>query len=567
MKIIASAIILSTISSLALADQIRAVSSETPRDTVRLVITGDPGFSVSQGVNALSTQNYRPDGFTTIDVNTSDAEAVIQYLKQQPGVKNVEKDLIVTHPTPVVLSQAFSSGSYLTKNSVLFDGDAPNDPEYLNQYSWFEPTEVYSGQHNIVRGVQLSVPNKKLRIGMADSGFYDREDIRYKGGYNFSSYLSDPGPVYFEDYHSPSCASPHGGAVAHIIGANTNNNIGVAGIVNADLYAARVMDCGIGYLNDMADGIRWLAKDTSLDSSIPQIDQAVDIINISMSANSSTCPSYVQNAIDMAHRKGIAVFVAAGNDSTAAVDYTPANCNNVLTIGSVNIQGEQSNFTNHGSAVDVSALGEHVRSEGTNNYSYWYGTSFSTPNAVGIAALAKQANPSMTVDTLYNYVRSTTRPYNPGATGNDLGTGIIDAKMLMEAVNSDSGANTPIFKPMLAIAGRCDKQAYSAAVYKDDQGSPVKACAIFEVDSRLQSAPLEFKNRSLYRVNQGASYDKASAELVKSSTKERFLAYNLDPKTYDYGFAFCNADNSICDDSPLIPLHDDMISPDTYCTP
>lgn len=559
------ALSIASMSCAAVADTTKYISSESIDDTVRLVITGDPNIGLTQSTSSLSSPTIRPDGLRTMDVKASEAEGVIELLKQQPGVENVEKDLIVRTPTPVSVP---ASGLVPETSAYALSGSQPNDPEFGSQYSWKASDAVNRGQLNILEGYKKSTPKQKLRIGMADSGFYDREDITYAGGYNFSTLNGGTvNPAFFENQYNTECTSPHGGAVAHIIGAATDNGVGVAGIVDADLYAGRAMDCGVGFLSEMATTFRWFAQDTSLSGDITPIDQPVDIINVSMGAKASECPSYVQSAIDYAYNKGIAIFVAAGNDGIDAVGYTPANCDNVMTVGSVDRAGQQSNFTNYGAKVDISALGELVLSEGTTGYSYWYGTSFATPNAVGIAGLAKQVYPSMSPDQLYGYVTSTAKAYAPGSAPDGLGSGIADAKALVESVNADAGLDSPILRPALEMAGRCNDSAYKAAAYLDDQSQAIEPCGIFEVNAGLQTVPTGMTYRTLFRIPQGGSYNISGAELVKSSQEDRFVAYNLSPQAYDYGFAFCNSDGSLCEGSQLTPLNDDDLDPATYCEP
>ena len=565
MKRLTTILALSIASTVCIADSQKQFGTDNPGETVRLIITGDPNIGMTQSTSQLSSATVSPGGLRTIEVKESEAEGVIELLKRQPGVKYVERDILVSTPRPVK-----SAGMELSQGSSTnaLSGSQPNDPEFPNQHAWKDVDPVYKGHSNILEGFKQSVLQEKVRIGMTDSGFYDREDINYSGGYNFATYDGGVvGPAFYEDQHNPSCDSPHGGSVAHIIGANTDNNVGVAGIVDADLYAARVMNCGTGFLSEMATGIRWLAKDPSLSSDIVQIDAPVDIINVSMGGQISYCPNYVQSAIDYAYNKGIAIFVAAGNDSIDAAGYTPANCKNVITVGSVDRTGQQSSFTNYGAKVDMSALGELVRSEGTSGYSYWFGTSFSTPNTVGMAGLAKQANPGMTPDHLYSYVKSTTNSYSPGQAPDGLGTGVADAKALVESVNADLGIDTPILKPVLEMAGRCNNAAYQSAAYLDDTNQPILPCGIFELNASLQTPPPGQDYRTLFRIPQGQSFGSASPEVVKASQQERFVVYNLDPQAYDYGFALCNSDASICETPDPIPLNDDDLDPATYCKP
>lgn len=547
------------------AEAIKSIAANNP-EKVRLIVTGEPNLVSTQGVAQSLSFKKAFEGVSSVEVNASDADAMIELLKQQPGVKAVEKD-IRTSVQPV--SKALMTEVVSETISSAAASSTPNDPEYPNQYSWFSPGEFFPGQHDIITGFQESSPMRKLRIGMTDSGFYDREDIQYAGGYNFATLNGGTvSPLFYEDEYNPSCTTPHGGAVAHIIGAKTNNSVGVAGIVDADLFATRVMDCGSGLLSEMATGIRWLAGDTSI-SGVTPIDKPVDIINISMGgvvSEPGNCPTYVQDAVNYAYNKGIAVFAAAGNDGINANLQTPANCDNVITVASIDRYGNQSDFTNYGEVIDVAAVGELVRSEGTTGYSYWYGTSFATPNVVGMAALAKQAFPVMTVDELYNFVKTTTRAFPAGGTQNALGTGVMDAKNLVRTVNELVVSSSSLVKPALDSSERCQDTALLSIPYLDDQGGSVDACAVFEVDVSLLQKPSGFPNTALYRVPEDQGYSLASAELVKASDQNKFVVYSLNPEMYDYGVAFCDATNTNCASADLIPANDDLIDPLRYCT-
>lgn len=569
-KPIASTILLSSLAFFAQAESLKSVAS-SESEQVRLVISGSLSTVSAQSAHYTSSMSRQAEGLSTMVVNKDEAEAVTQLLMQQPGVRAVEVDLVTSNPPMPKISQEKMQAltQELAAQSAVLSGDQPNDPEYINQYTWADDTATYKGQHDVLNAYKQSTQNQKVRIGMTDSGFYDREDINYAGGYNFTTINGGTvSPLFFEPEWNPGCTNPHGGSVAHIIGAETDNGVGVAGIVDADLYAVRVMDCGTGLLSEMATGIRWLAGDTSLPGDITPIDAPVHMINVSMGAQvgDKSCPTYVQDAINYAYNKGIAVFAAAGNDSINIDDYTPANCDNVITVSSVDRYGVQSDFSNYGLKADVGALGELVRSEGTTGYSFWFGTSFATPNTLGIAALAKQANPSLTVNELFSYVKSTTRAYEAGQTTNDLGTGVVDANAMMTQVNADLNVDQPLLSPAMDSSERCQKAALAGVPFNDDNGDPVSACAIFELDTSFVDAPaLGFENRSLYRVPEGTSLTVSNGELVKASTEEKFIAYNLDPATYDYGYAACDSTNTSCESSELIPLNDDAIDSSRYC--
>lgn len=87
------------------------------------------------------------------------------------------------------------------------------------------------------------------------------------------------------------------------------------------------------------------------------------------------------------------LVVAAGNLGVDAKYVAPASLRhpNLITVGSVNFEGQRSKFSNKGASVDIAANGEHVyvpnSTLGMNGYSVVDGTSFSAPMVSGIIGL------------------------------------------------------------------------------------------------------------------------------------------------------------------------------------
>src|SRR5690606_36593871 len=122
----------------------------------------------------------------------------------------------------------------------------------------------------------------------------------------------------------------------------------------------------------------------------------------------------------------------------------------------------------------------------------------------------------------------------------------------MTSVNQDIAQNIPLLNPAMDTSERCQKAALSNIPFVDENEIPVDACAVFEMDASLLESEVGFPNRSLYRVPQGQAYNLSNAQLVKASESEKFIVYNLDPKSYDYGFANCDSGNSTCSSEELI---------------
>jgi len=86
-------------------------------------------------------------------------------------------------------------------------------------------------------------------------------------------------------------------------------------------------------------------------------------------------------------------FAPAGN----SIACYPAACANVLAVSATDSADLRPSWSNYGSYVDLSAPGAGVLTLYSNSgYAFWDGTSFSSPAAAGVAALAAAAWPRAT---------------------------------------------------------------------------------------------------------------------------------------------------------------------------
>ncbi|MBO7941965.1 S8 family serine peptidase, partial [Streptomyces sp. S9] len=110
----------------------------------------------------------------------------------------------------------------------------------------------------------------------------------------------------------------------------------------------------------------------------------------------SQTPAY-QAAINAAVGNGSTVIVAAGNSNTDVANFTPASCNNAVSVAASNRNGARSYYSNFGASMDITAPGgaqsavndsNGILSTYRNNgYRYEQGTSMAAPHAAGVAAL------------------------------------------------------------------------------------------------------------------------------------------------------------------------------------
>lgn len=258
-------------------------------------------------------------------------------------------------------------------------------------------------------------------------------------------------------------SSWHGTHVAGIVGANSNNSFGIAGVnwISKILPVRISGKCGKGAEPDLRDAILWAAGIAS--GGTPTNPNPAKVLNISF-GGSGVCLSDLQAAINAAVKKNVIIVAAAGNgDGTNGVNAGntwPANCANVVTVGSVNRQGGESQFSNYGSVLALSAPGgentgfpvDWIKSTGDsgtttavndNAFITIVGTSQAAPHVSGVASLMLSARSKLNFRQVRAMLQKTARVF-PTGTGRDCttllcGAGILDAAEAVHAAESGVG--------------------------------------------------------------------------------------------------------------------------------
>lgn len=189
----------------------------------------------------------------------------------------------------------------------------------------------------------------------------------------------------------------HGTHVAGIIGATTNNNLGISGIMwNVTLMAVKTIGAdprGRGNSQDIIDGI------------IFAVDNGADVINLSLGTETPCGPGALyKDVIDYAIGKGAIVVGAAGNGGADHIgddvsNYSPASCDNVIAVSSVTQSDMRPVSSNWGQRVDIAAPGADILSTILGNaYGPKSGTSMAAPHVSGVIGLLLAANPGLSQD-------------------------------------------------------------------------------------------------------------------------------------------------------------------------
>lgn len=147
----------------------------------------------------------------------------------------------------------------------------------------------------------------------------------------------------------PNDVNGHGTHVASTIAEATDNGLALTGLAyGATIMPVRVLNNdGEGSTTDIADGIRFAAR------------KGARIINLSLEFSADVTASAVPqliDAIEYAHRRGVFIVGAAGNEGLGSVDY-PARAKYVVAVGATTEHGCISDFSNQGRGLDLVAPG------------------------------------------------------------------------------------------------------------------------------------------------------------------------------------------------------------------
>ncbi|MBH8586260.1 MULTISPECIES: S8 family serine peptidase [unclassified Thermoactinomyces] len=144
------------------------------------------------------------------------------------------------------------------------------------------------------------------------------------------------------------------------------------------------------------------------------IQRGADIIVLSQ--GSWTYSKLMEDAVEEAESRGVLVVAAAGN---AEFDekgellfsqplYYPAAFPSVLSVGATDFQGKHEPFSNTGLGLDIVAPGDMIYTTSNGqDYAFDSGTSFSTPQVAGVAALVWQLRPDYTPGDIRMLLRQT----------------------------------------------------------------------------------------------------------------------------------------------------------------
>ncbi len=296
-------------------------------------------------------------------------------------------------------------------------------------------------------GIFQSHPD--LAAQLTDDGvdFISNPDISLDGD-GIDGDPEDPG-----DQNGPNGSSSwHGSHVAGTIAAQTNNQLGVAGIApNSKIMNLRVLGYEGGTTYDISQAILYAAGLGNDSGRLP--DKVASVINMSLGGDAYD-PVFDQ-VVQQAIAQGLIVVAAAGNESTSVLSY-PAAFANVVGVSAVDADKQLTSYSNFGNYIDIAAPGgdsrvdldgdgygdgvysTYVNENGGSlsaDYQYLNGTSMASPHVAGVVALMKQLNPNLDTDDFKSLLVAGRLSDDLGSSGWDssYGYGLLNAEKAVQS--------------------------------------------------------------------------------------------------------------------------------------
>jgi len=323
------------------------------------------------------------DEYFVVDVKDDhSAKAVIRKIKSTEGVVWAEPNQLVEIPS---LDQT----KYINKKK----GKGLNDPLLPDQ--WVDDVYNLSDVHKRLKTYK-SAKRQKAVIAILDTGVDAKhEDLAA----NYKSL----------DKKSDSDGKGHGTHCAGIAAAVSNNQIGIASLIPdqsfVELTSFQVLNkYGFGTQQQIIKGILKAA------------DAGVDVISMSlgMMSNEKTEKAYT-DAVKYANKKKCIVVVAAGNASSSAKRYSPANTPGVICVAAIGPDLKKAKFSNTIDEIEMGIAAPGVNILSTmpgNKYVRHDGTSMAAPFVAGLVGLLRAIDPKLDTKAAYQLLIDNARQQN-----------------------------------------------------------------------------------------------------------------------------------------------------------
>jgi len=319
------------------------------------------------------------------------------------------------------IRRTLSNHDLLIWDEVLFGGrfndSKMNDPNC----AW------YFTAINAQQAWKISTGNKDVIIAVIDNGFdINHPELRGKE-------IKPYNVVQRNNNVSPSTEN-HGTHVAATIVANSDNNLGLIGIVSQCRYMPiKVADqSGIITNSYVVDGILYAIKNKASVINI-SLGMAIDSRYVFselqqenyINTQGKDEENFWNELFKYADLKNVTCVLAAGNENMLAGFDPFKRSKYTIKVGAFDKNFKKASFSNYGNYVNIYAPGVSIYSAKPNSsFEYLQGTSMASPIVAGVIALIKSTNRGITNEDIMK------RLSNIGKSSN--GINIIDAYKFLQ---------------------------------------------------------------------------------------------------------------------------------------
>ncbi len=343
-------------------------------------------------------------GFTELEYDDE-----LEIARLDIGEMDVEDALLAVHLDDRF---TFSEANYLAYSLYMVNDTWIDDQWGLEAINAFEAWDHGTGE-----GTVVAVLDTGVQEGSEDglNALVQGKDIVYGSDPTYDAY-------------------GHGTHVSGTVAQATDNGIGVAGVAHgASIMPVKVLgNNGSGSMWGIAQGMKWAA------------DNGADVINMSLGSGGSS--EYIRQAITHCHDQDVVIVASAGNDGYGSLNY-PAAQDGIIAVGATYEGGGLSSYSNYGDGAELVAPGSSILQETPWGFSYYYGTSMSSPHVAAVAALVRGAGIE-SHDEVREILQETAVDYGNSGYDTVYGYGLVDAEAaVLEALSRNDGIEEEVEEP------------------------------------------------------------------------------------------------------------------------
>ncbi|MEQ8397576.1 S8 family serine peptidase [Thalassobaculum sp.] len=334
---------------------------------------------------------------------------------------------------------------FVDLNYILHaQANEPNDPCYALQWHYWKSAthtpKSAPGGIDLPTAWQTTIGGRRVVVAVVDTGqvygHSDNDPANLVPGYDMVDLDADPTDAGIGTGY-------HGTHVAGTVGTLSTDNAGGAASANwqVSVQPVRVLGPTGGKLTDITNGILWAAGLPV--EGLPRNETPANIINLSLGGRlSCVVTRSLQSAIDKAHAKGVLVVAAAGNDAVDVDGYTPAGCDNVLTVAAGDANGALTWYSGFGDKVEILAPGGDLRADANGDgmpdgvlsavkggFALYQGTSMAAPHVSGMAALLLSVEPGLSPAKILERLQRASSPRSTDQCPKACGSGLLNGRV------------------------------------------------------------------------------------------------------------------------------------------